>query len=188
MGNPPSPLPQAVGTPSCGRPPLPPGITEAQIQFTGLPVNPRPWDPQGIHPKNTAGRGPSGKREGKGGNTVGPGGKSGLLSPVAPALGLVDALAAWAPGSVFLGCVSGSWTLWSPPKLQGSGPGQCLLQHQLHSPPTPPTLNHCLSEKPTQCLGAVRISWLVLEQALSLAGFVPSVPSVGFPWPRDSVH
>ena len=54
--------------------------------------------------------------------------------------------------------------------------------------PHPPTLSHCLSEKPTQCLGAVRISWLVLEQALSLAWLSPSVPSVGFPWPRDSVH
>lgn len=63
---------------------------EAQVPFTGLPVNPRPWGPHGIHPKSTAGRGPSGKRVG---NTVGPGGKSGLWPPVAPALALVDALA-----------------------------------------------------------------------------------------------
>ena len=42
--------------------------------------------------------------------------------------------------------------------------------------PHPPTLSHCLSEKPTQCLGAVRISWLVLEPALSLAWFVPFSP------------
>ena len=80
-------------------------------------------------PRTRQEEGPQERERAKGGNTVGPGGKSGLLPPVAPALALVDALAAWAPGSVFLGCVSGSWTLWSPPKLQGSGPGQCLLQH-----------------------------------------------------------
>lgn len=130
VGNPPSPLPQAAGTPSCGRAPQPPhptpGITEARIPFTGLPVNPRPWAPT-ANPRARQEEGPQ-ERVGKGGSTVGPGGKSGLLPPVAPALTCVDALAAWALGSIFLGCGSGSWTLWSPPKLQGSGPGQCLLQ------------------------------------------------------------
>lgn len=46
--------------------------------------------------------------------------------------------------------------------------------------PHPPKSSHCLSEKPTQCLGAVRISWLVLEQALSLAWFVPFSPIEAF--------
>jgi len=98
------------------------------MPFTGLSVNLRPWGPHCIHPKSTAGRGPSGRRVGKAGSTVGPGGKSGLLPPVTPALNCVDALAVWALGSIFLGCGSGSWTLWSPSKLQGSSPGQRLLQ------------------------------------------------------------
>lgn len=56
VGNPPSPLPQAAGTPSCGRAPQPPhptpGITEARIPFTGLPVNPRPWAPTASIPEH----------------------------------------------------------------------------------------------------------------------------------------